>query len=303
MSQKNLPDIPSHWAFPISAAAGLSGWMFVHPFDVIKVQLQITEGSKKLSPIAAIKNTYAIGGVPALYSGISAAVTRQLTYTSMRLTFYDKLSSAVKMKQENAPMSFLQRLGCGLVAGCTSAFLVCPVEVSLVRMQADSMLADHSKRRNYKHIGDALTRIISEEGLIGGGYKGVGPTVARGAIVSMTQLGTYDQSKHSINNKFGLEGMRLAICASLCSAVVYSYASLPMDIAKSRMQNQKRGADGLLPYTSIMQTLFKIVKNEGATSLWKGMSPYFCRSGGHTVFMMLFLEQYKNAYYKLNGYM
>jgi len=254
-----------------------------------------------LSPITAIKNTYNNGGFKALYSGLSAAITRQLTYTSMRLTFYDKLSYSAAQHNNGAPLTFTQRLVCGLAAGSTAAAIICPVEVSLVRMQADSAITDPAKRRNYKHIGDALTRIIKDEGLIKGGYKGVGPTVCRGAIVSMTQLGTYDQAKYSINKAFGLEGMELNALASLCSAVVYSYASLPMDIAKSRMQNQKL-IDGELPYRNIPQTLGKIFTNEGPTALWKGMSPYFCRSGGHTVFMMLFLEQYKNMYYGLSGH-
>jgi len=160
-----------------------------------------------MSPITAIKNTYGNGGFKALYSGLSAAITRQLTYTSMRLTFYDKLSYSAAQHNNGSPLSFSQRLVCGLLAGSTAAAIICPVEVSLVRMQADSAIPDPAKRRNYKHIGDALSRIVKEEGLIKGGYKGVGPTVCRGAIVSMTQLGTYDQAKYSINKAFGLEGI------------------------------------------------------------------------------------------------
>jgi Mitochondrial carrier protein len=39
------------------------------------------------------------------------------------------------------------------------------------------------------------------------------------------------------------------------------------------------------------QTLSYIVRTEGARSLWKGFTPYFVRSGGHTLLMFFFKEQ------------
>ena len=38
-----------------------------------------------------------------------------------------------------------------------------------------------------------------------------------------------------------------------------------------------------MKYTSTLQTLSHVVKTEGFTSLWKGFTPYFVRSGTHTV--------------------
>lgn len=56
---------------------------------------------------------------------------------------------------------------------------------------------------------------------------------------------------------------------------------------------QVKGPDGKLPYTSLPGTIGKIAKAEGVVSLWNGFTPYFARCGGHTVFMFLFLEQYR----------
>ena len=67
-----------------------------------------------------------------------------------------------------------------------------------------------------------------------------------------------------------------------------------MDIAKTRMQNQH---DRI--YKSIPQTLFKVAKDEGFFALWKGFTPYFCRSGGHTVTMFLAVEQYRRLFKEL----
>lgn len=56
------------------------------------------------------------------------------------------------------------------------------------------------------------------------------------------------------------------------------------DSAKTRMQTQTASTDGKpMKYTSTLQTLSYVVKNEGFFSLWKGFTPYFARSGTHTV--------------------
>ena len=59
------------------------------------------------------------------------------------------------------------------------------------------------------------------------------------------------------------------------------------------MQSQPTLPCGGLKYTGLAQTIGRVVAEEGVLSLWRGFPPYFLRSGGHTVFMFLFLEQYK----------
>ena len=65
-----MSDLPTWSNFVIAAAGGTSGWMFVHPFDVLKVRLQINEGVK-ISPIRAMGQIFAQEGLPGLYSGLS----------------------------------------------------------------------------------------------------------------------------------------------------------------------------------------------------------------------------------------
>ena len=115
-------------------------------------------------------------------------------------------------------------------------------------------------------------------------------------VVSSTQLATYDQAKQ-VYSKFLREGVGLHFASSLTSGFVYCLASLPLDTAKTRMQNQKTATPGnKLMYTSIPQTCMKIASENGVASLWKGFGPYFLRGGGHTIFMFLFLEQYRKLW-------
>ena len=126
-------------------------------------------------------------------------------------------------------------------------------QVCLVRMQADGRLP-LAQQRGYKHVFDALIRIAREEGVLTY-WRGATPTVSRAIVVSVTQLATYDKFKSSLVQYGGMrDGVGLHFAASLLSGLVYSFASLPLDTAKTRMQNQKP-VDGKLRYASTVQTI------------------------------------------------
>merc|ERR1719379_791585 len=95
------------------------------------------------------------------------------------------------------------KVACGIYAGALGAGLVCPVEVSLVRMQADGKLPVE-QRRNYKHVFDAIYRILKEEG-VAVGWRGVGATMSRAMVVTLTQLATYDQAKEQYVKTFNMK--------------------------------------------------------------------------------------------------
>eukprot|EP00904_Undaria_pinnatifida_P007258 jgi/Undpi1/3662/HiC_scaffold_16.g07032.m1 len=293
MATKSPPDspvrIPTAVSFGIAGASGISAWMFVHPMDVIKVRMQLGAGGG--NPMKAAKLVYGESGMTGMYAGLSAAVTRQAVYTTLRVGLYDWIRDAVVSRfVKPADMNVFYRAGVGLTAGAIASFMCCPIEVCMVRMQGDARLPAAS-RLGYKHIGDALFRIAKEEG-VRTYWRGATPTVSRAMVVSMTQLGTYDQAKTMLTPILGdNKGTHLA--SALTAAVVYSFASLPLDSAKTRMQSQAPSKDGApLKYRSTLQTLSYVVKAEGVTSLWKGFTPYFARSGTHTVLMFMFKEEY-----------
>eukprot|EP00752_Nemacystus_decipiens_P009296 g8307.t1 len=263
--------------------------MFVHPMDVLKVRMQLGAGGGR--PVAAAKLVYGEAGLRGMYAGLSAAVTRQAVYTTLRVGLYDWIRDHVVGKfVKPQDMHVLHRAAVGLTAGGIASFMCCPIEVCMVRMQSDARLPA-AERLGYTHIGDALFRIAKEEG-VRTYWRGATPTVSRAMVVSMTQLATYDQAKTALTPILGdNKGTHLA--SAVTAAVVYSFASLPLDSAKTRMQSQPPSTDGKpMKYTSTLQTLSHVVKTEGFTSLWKGFTPYFVRSGTHTILMFMFKEEY-----------
>lgn len=163
------------------------------------------------------------------------------------------------------------------------------------RMMADGRLPA-AERRNYKHAGDAVFRIVREEGVVTL-WRGSGPTIARAMLLNCAQLASYDQVKHMLlGSGYFSDNIYCHFAASLCSGLLATIVSMPADMAKTRLQNMKV-AEGAAPkYTGTVDVLTKVIRQEGFFSLWKGFVPYFLRLGQHTIYVFIFFEQMNQAY-------
>ena len=71
-------------------------------------------------------------------------------------------------------------------------------------------------------------------------WRGATPTIARAIVVNAAQLGTYSQAKESVKKSLELQdGLKLHFIAAMISGLVTTIASMPVDIVKTRLQNQK----------------------------------------------------------------
>jgi len=66
--------------------------------------------------------------------------------------------------------------------------------------------------------------------------SGVVPTMVRAMVVNMLQVGGYDVAKTNIKDFTGMDGVGLHVSSALTAGFVYSLATLPIDLAKTRMQ-------------------------------------------------------------------
>merc|ERR1711862_1005579 len=103
---------------------------------------------------------YAGAGIGGLYAGLNFAIWRQATYTTSRMGLYDVLSPMFAGK--DGKTSPLMKMAAGVSAGGIAATMCCPVEVGLIRSQADAR-APPEERRNYRGLFDAVRRINATE--------------------------------------------------------------------------------------------------------------------------------------------
>ncbi|KAJ8957453.1 hypothetical protein NQ318_004934 [Aromia moschata] len=104
----------SRWYFGGVAAA--TATCFTHPLDLIKVLLQTQHGPEKPSIVQLTKEVVRKNGILGLYAGISAALLRQLTYSTSRFAIYEIA------KQNLQSNSFAAKVGMAGFAGAAGAW-------------------------------------------------------------------------------------------------------------------------------------------------------------------------------------
>lgn len=287
--------IPKGIKFLFGGTAGMAATCFVQPLDLVKNRMQVmkTATGPRPSSMSVLMGVVRNEGLTTLYTGLSAGLLRQATYTTTRLGIYTWLFEKFSSK-DGTPPNFFMKAALGMTAGATGAFVGTPAEVALIRMTSDGFLPK-DQRRNYKNVVDALMRILREEGVTAL-WRGALPTMGRAMVVNAAQLASYSQAKQSIlQTGYVRDGIFCHFLASMFSGLVTTAASMPVDIAKTRIQNQKF-IDGKPEYKGAVDVIVKVIRSEGITALWKGFTPYYFRLGPHTVLTFIFLEQMNKQY-------
>merc|ERR1712100_217735 len=119
--------------------------------------------------------------------------------------------------------------------------------------------------------------IKAAEGM-GGFYAGCWPAIQRAALVNLGELTTYDTAKKNIVVYTG-DNLKCHLLSAICSGFVASLCSTPADVAKSRIMNQAKLADGSVQYTGTLDCWVKTVRAEGFLALYKGFMPGWLRLG------------------------
>ncbi|XP_050435831.1 mitochondrial 2-oxoglutarate/malate carrier protein-like [Adelges cooleyi] len=290
--------IPSAVKFVNGGVAAIVATVIVHPLDVLKNRMQLagrdvaaSEAQKSMGYIT--RSMIKEKGVSAFYPGLSAGILRQATYSTTRLGLYNTLFTYTS-GEDNKPPGLLVKLGIAMISGVTGAAVGTPAEVALIRMTSDAQLPV-ADRRGYTSVFNALARIAREEG-IATWWRGCIATMGRAAVVNMAQLASYSQAKELyLNSGYFKDNIVLHFASSMTSGAITTVASLPVDIAKTRIQSMKI-INGVPEYSGTINAMAMVVKNEGFFNLWKGIVPYFARIGPHTVLTFIFLEQINQAY-------
>lgn len=121
-----------------------------------------------------------------------------------------------------------------ITAGGIGAVVGNPADLCLIRMQADNTLPP-AERRNYKHVGDAMVRVVREEGFLSL-WKGAYPTVVRAMALNLGMLAPYDYCKDVFSKTLGWKDQRSCnLAASAVSGFLASFLSLPFDYMKTKL--------------------------------------------------------------------
>ncbi|EQC34114.1 hypothetical protein SDRG_08323 [Saprolegnia diclina VS20] len=271
----------------------------IHPIDLVKVHLQLAGQTGSNATAASVaKSVIAKEGVKGLYAGLSAAVVRQMVYGTARLGMHRAISDSIQTARvekgatDGLPLWMKSAIAMG--TGAVAATLGCPMDVSLVRMQADTLAAPADKR-GYKNVFDAIFRIAKAEG-VPTLWRGSVPLIARGAAMNFGMMASYDQAKEVLGSYYG-QGFVTNVGASAVSGFACAFTSLPFDLVKSRLMNMKVNSAGQYPYAGVGDCFAQIARKEGVGKLWRGYWTYYGRCAPNAMIVLLVIEQI-NAVYK-----
>ena len=275
----------------LGTAGGIGASFFCHPLDVVRVQMQVSQYSGTMDAIGSIAQR---GGVVGLYAGISAAWLRQFTYGAGRLGIYSYLLDRDKMSRPEGELpSFGAKVLMGTVAGAMGAAIGSPAELALVRMGADSSIADPALRRGYTSSIDCVIRVAREEGVTAL-WTGVTPTIVRAAFLNSSLLAITSQLKPEVASRTGWQqtDVKNMFISTFVASFFATACSQPFDVVKSRIQQ----ASSPTAYAGMLDCMRQSVAAEGATVLWRGFTPAFIKLAPFSIISLTLLEKFTSVY-------
>ncbi|KAI8902018.1 putative CTP1-mitochondrial citrate transporter-member of the mitochondrial carrier family [Globomyces pollinis-pini] len=277
VEQKNTPAWLSLTAGIIAGA--VEGFL-TYPTEYVKTQLQIQATPKRyFGPWDCAVKTVKERGFTGLYRGLSALLIGNAAKAGVRFLAYDQIKALFKDK--NGKLSGTSMVLAGLGAGiCEGVLVVTPSETIKTKLIHDQ----NQPVQKYRGLVHGVRTIIAEEGF-SGIYRGVSAVVARQGANSAVRMSSYGLIRQRLSEYYPTDSKGTPIVpwyttffTGAIAGVITVYTTMPLDVVKTRLQSLDAKQ-----YSSFVDCVTKVIKNEGLTALWKGATPRLGRlifSGG-----------------------
>ncbi|KAL2609044.1 hypothetical protein R1flu_027617 [Riccia fluitans] len=227
------------------ATAGVVVETALYPIDTIKTRLQAARAGGQIN-------------LKGLYSGLGGNIAGVLPASALFIGVYEP---AKRKLLEIFPdhLSSVAHLSAGAIGGATASLIRVPTEVVKQRMQTGQFTSART----------AVTSIVAKEGVTGL-YAGFGAFLLRDLPFDAIQFCIYEQLKivYKKTVKRELYDAENAVMGAFSGAVTGAVTT-PLDVIKTRLMIQ--GSQG--HYKGVFDCVTKIVKEEGASTLFKGIGP------------------------------
>ncbi|KAJ5549949.1 hypothetical protein N7461_004647 [Penicillium sp. DV-2018c] len=277
-----------HYPFWFGGSASCFAAAVTHPLDLgicdppVRLQTRAPDAPKTM--LGTFGHVVKNNGFTGLYSGLSAAMLRQITYSTTRFGIYEELKSRISTPEAGTP-SMLTLIGIASASGFIGGIAGNP--------------ADVMNRRNYRNAFHGLVQMTRTEGF-GSLFRGVWPNSTRAILMTASQLASYDTFKKMCIDKVGMaDNLGTHFTASFMAGFVATTVCSPVDVIKTRIMSASHSPGG--QSQSIVSLLRDICRKEGLGWTFRGWVPSFIRLGPHTIATFLFLEEHKKLYRKLKG--
>ncbi|KAE8218513.1 hypothetical protein CF319_g7631 [Tilletia indica] len=290
------------YPFALGGIAASVSACCTHPLDLAKNRMQTAvTPAKGVSHLSTTQTLLSVIKPPsanpsaafqplALYTGLSASLARQFSYSLVRFGAYDSLKARLASDEEREGtkrMGIGKSLLCASLAGAAGGVAGNPADILLVRMTSDANRPPN-KRYNYANAVVGLVRMAREEG-ISSYARGLLPNTVRAVLMNASQLATYDVFKDVLlSSGFFRDGIMLHFTASFCAGTVATTVCSPADVIKARVMS---GSSSGSSSPGGLAALRLALKNEGPAFLFRGFVPAWIRLSPNTVITFVTLER------------
>ncbi|RYP92095.1 hypothetical protein DL770_001756 [Monosporascus sp. CRB-9-2] len=263
----SLKQIP--YPFWFGGSASSMAACVTHPLDLVKVRLQLRSGNAPKNMSGTFVHVVRGEGVRGLYSGLTASLLRQMTYSTVRFGVYEDLKR--RTTPEGAKPSLPMLIGLSTLSGALGGVSGNAADVTNVRMQQDAALPP-GRKFGYRNGLHGMWRMLADEGPRSW-FRGVGANSMRAALMNASQLASYDSFKAFLMARTPLgDTTATHFTSSLLAGFVATTICSPVDVIKSRVMSASH-------QQGIVHLLTEISAKEGVRWMFKGWVPAFLRLG------------------------
>ncbi|OAX36312.1 mitochondrial carrier protein RIM2 [Rhizopogon vinicolor AM-OR11-026] len=286
---------------------GLCGAIVTSPFDVVKTRLQSSLFREKHTSVGVIgggvaalpqrsggllwnfvetghilRDIYRDESLGALFKGLGPTLVGVIPARSINFYTYGNGKQIIANHFNHGQENSYVHLAAAAIAGVATGTATNPIWVVKTRLQLTASERRHASSLASTNPGATaepprggsfkmITKIFRDEG-IKGFYKGLSASYL-GVTEGTIQWVLYERLKRlSVGTDVEWVGMLGSAGAAKCVASLITY---PHEVLRTRLRQPS--VNGVVKYTGLWQTLRTVIAEEGARSLYGGLSAHLMR--------------------------
>ncbi|KAH8691110.1 putative peroxisomal membrane protein Pmp47 [Talaromyces proteolyticus] len=286
------------------AGGGIISMVLTYPLITLSTRAQVESKRAQTSTTDAIRHIIQREGITGLYSGLTSAlfgisVTNFVYYYWYEWTRAAFEKAAVKAGRASKKLTTFESIIAGAIAGSATVLITNPIWVVNTRMTARKSESDEealpgAPPKKSPSTIQTLLQLLQNEGP-SALFAGVLPALVL-VINPILQYTIFEQLKNTVERRRRVtptDAFYLgAIGKILATTITYPYITV-----KSRMHVASK--DG--PRESLNGSLNRIIKEEGYTGLYRGITPKVSQSAITAAFLFAFKDVLYDAIVAARG--
>ncbi|XP_026867877.1 calcium-binding mitochondrial carrier protein Aralar2 isoform X3 [Electrophorus electricus] len=262
----------SAYRFTLGSLAGAVGATAVYPIDLVKTRMQNQRSSGSFIGELMYKNSFdcfkkvlRYEGFFGLYRGLVPQLLGVAPEKAIKLTVNDFVRGKAMQKDGTVPLPF--EILAGGCAGGSQVIFTNPLEIVKIRLQVAGEITTGPRV-------SALS-VMRDLGFFGL-YKGAKACFLRDIPFSAIYFPCYAHVKAALADDEGRVGPGRLLLAGAVAGMPAASLVTPADVIKTRLQVAARA--GQTTYSGLIDCFWKILREEGPRTFWKGAAARVFRS-------------------------